>query len=83
MLSDIREVLIITTPEDQGIQKTFEMVKSWVVASEYAVQYEPNGLAQAFVIGENFINMIHLVWCWAIIFFMVQGFSKLCSRVPR
>lgn len=56
MLAGIREVLIITTPEDQAaFRNLLGDGKSLGCRLEYAVQEVPNGLAQAFVIGEDFI----------------------------
>jgi glucose-1-phosphate thymidylyltransferase len=57
MLSDIREVLIITTPEDQsGFIKLLGDGSQLGMYFEYRVQVAPNGLAQAFVIGADFIR---------------------------
>lgn len=57
MLADIREILIITTPEDQASFKKLLGDGSHLGCKfEYEVQEEPNGLAEAFIIGENFIG---------------------------
>ena len=56
-LADIKEILIITTPEDQEAFKRLLGDGSQYGANfQYAVQEKPNGLAQAFIIGENFIG---------------------------
>ena len=57
MLSGIKEILIITTPEDSvSFQKLLGDGSEVGCKFEYAVQEVPNGLAQAFVIGANFIG---------------------------
>lgn len=57
MMADIREILIITTPEDNDSFKRLLGDGSEVGCHfEYAIQEVPNGLAQAFVIGEQFVG---------------------------
>src|SRR3954452_9814030 len=57
MLAGIRDILIITTPEDQAaFQRLFADGSELGIRLEYAIQPSPDGLAQAFIIGEQFIG---------------------------
>jgi glucose-1-phosphate thymidylyltransferase len=57
MMAGIKEILIITTPEDQaGFKRLLGDGHQWGCTFEYVIQEVPNGLAQAFVLGESFIG---------------------------
>jgi glucose-1-phosphate thymidylyltransferase len=57
MLAGIKDILIITTPGDQQqFKRLLGDGKQWGCNLHYEVQEKPNGLAQAFVIGKNFID---------------------------
>jgi glucose-1-phosphate thymidylyltransferase len=57
MLAKIREILIITTPEDQGqYQRLLGDGTQWGLSFEYKIQTEPRGLADAFIVGSDFIQ---------------------------
>ncbi|TCL36072.1 glucose-1-phosphate thymidylyltransferase [Anaerospora hongkongensis] len=56
MLAGIQDILIITTPQEQAcFQQLLGTGNQWGINLSYAIQPSPDGLAQAFLIGENFI----------------------------
>jgi glucose-1-phosphate thymidylyltransferase len=78
MLAGIKEVLIITTPEDQdGFIRLLGDGSELGCHFEFAVQEVPNGLAQAFVIGEKFIGDDKAALVLGDNIFYGSGFSKL------
>ena len=78
MLSGIKEILIITTPEDSSqFQRLLGDGKKLGCSFNYAVQEKPNGLAQAFVIGESFIGNDKVALILGDNIFWGAGFSQL------
>lgn len=78
MLAGIREILIITTPEDNDqFKRLLGDGTALGCRFEYAVQQVPNGLAQAFVIGESFIGNDKVALILGDNIFYGSGFSKL------
>ncbi len=78
MLAGIKEILIITTPEDSvQFQRLLEDGSELGCKFSYAVQEKPNGLAQAFVIGADFIGNDKVALILGDNIFYGAGFSKL------
>lgn len=78
MLAGIRDVLIITTPEDQvSFQRLLGDGSQFGIVLEYAIQPSPDGLAQAFIIGEQFIGNHSVCLILGDNMFWGQGFSPM------
>ena len=81
MLAGIQEILIITTPDDQ--QQFIRLLgdgSQWGCKFQYEMQEKPNGLAQAFVIGEEFIGEDAVALVLGDNIFYGSGFSNLLQR---
>jgi glucose-1-phosphate thymidylyltransferase len=78
MLAGIKDILVITTPEDQEqFKRLLGDGSQWGCSVQYAMQEIPNGLAQAFVIGEKFIGNDSVALVLGDNIFYGSGFSKL------
>lgn len=81
MLAGIKEILIITTPDDQAqFKRLLGDGSQWGCVIEYAIQEIPNGLAQAFVIGEKFIGGDSVALVLGDNIFYGSGFSSLLQQ---
>lgn len=81
MLAGIQDILIITTPEDQaGFIRMLGDGKDFGVNLTYAVQPSPDGLAQAFTIGEDFIGSDSVCLVLGDNIFWGQGFTPILKR---
>jgi glucose-1-phosphate thymidylyltransferase len=81
MLAGIKDILIITTPDDQAqFMRLLGNGNKWGCNIQYAKQEVPNGLAQAFVIGEKFIGNDSVALVLGDNIFYGSGFSKLLQQ---
>jgi glucose-1-phosphate thymidylyltransferase len=81
MLAGIREILVITTPEDQaGFQRLLGDGSGWGLKLSYAAQPQPGGLAQAFIIGRDFVGKDSVALVLGDNIFYGQGFTPLLSK---
>jgi glucose-1-phosphate thymidylyltransferase len=77
MLAGIRDVLIITTPEDNsGFRRLLGDGSEWGISIDYAVQDAPNGLAEAFIIGAGHVGTDSVALVLGDNIFYGQGFSR-------
>ncbi|HAS6416313.1 glucose-1-phosphate thymidylyltransferase RfbA [Vibrio vulnificus] len=81
MLAGIRDILIITTPEDQtSFQRLLGDGSDFGIELEYATQSSPDGLAQAFIIGEGFIGDDSVCLVLGDNIFYGQGFTPILQN---
>jgi len=81
MLAGIRDILIITTPQDQeSFKRLFGDGESLGLELHYAVQPNPEGLAQAFIIGRGFIGKERVALALGDNIFYGQGLAKTLQR---
>lgn len=81
MLAGIREVLIISTPEDiDGFKRLLGDGSQFGVELTYAIQPSPDGLAQAFIIGEDFIGDSNVCLVLGDNIFYGQGFTPMLRQ---
>ncbi|AKB02002.1 glucose-1-phosphate thymidylyltransferase RfbA [Vibrio parahaemolyticus] len=84
MLAGIREILIITTPEDEGgFKRLLGDGSDFGIVLDYAVQPRPEGLAQAFIIGEEFIGKDSVCLVLGDNIFYGQGFSSILLEAAK
>lgn len=81
MLAGIREILIISTPQDIGkFQELLGDGSDWGIKLQYKIQPSPDGLAQAFILGENFIGNDTVCLILGDNIFYGQGFSPMLKN---
>ncbi len=81
MLAGIRDILIITTPEDQSsFKRLLGDGSEFGISLQYEIQEKPDGLAQAFIIGEKFIDDDSVCLVLGDNIFWGQGFSPIIKK---
>lgn len=84
LLADIRDILIITTPEDQSMFiRLLGDGSQWGINLQYAIQPSPDGLAQAFLIGEEFIGNDSCCLILGDNIFFGHDFGKLLAQTAK
>jgi glucose-1-phosphate thymidylyltransferase len=81
MLAGIRDILVISTPEDiSGYKRLLGNGSNFGIKIEYKIQHNPDGLAQAFIIGEEFIGNSNVALILGDNIFYGQGFTEKLKK---
>jgi glucose-1-phosphate thymidylyltransferase len=84
MLANIRDILIITNPnEDINFKKILGDGSNFGIKIQYQEQKKPNGLPEAFIIGEKFINKKNVALILGDNFFYGQGFTNRLKKIIK
>jgi glucose-1-phosphate thymidylyltransferase len=82
MLAGIRDILIITNPnEEKNFEKILGNGSNFGIKIQYIQQNKPNGLPEAFIIGETFIKNQNVALILGDNFFYGQGFTKRIKEI--
>lgn len=81
MLAGIRDILIITTPEEQdGFKRLLGDGSDFGISLEFAIQPSPDGFAQALLLVKRLSVMTQFVWCLVMIFFTDKVLLLFCRK---
>lgn len=84
MLAGIKEILIISTPSDMPMfKKLLGTGSDWGISLTYKIQEKPEGLAQAFLIGEDFIGKDSVALILGDNIFFGQGFTPILQKLSQ
>ena len=84
MMAGIQDILIISTPQDMpSFQRLLGDGSTWGLRIQYAIQPSPDGLAQAFIIGKEFIGADHVCLILGDNIFYGQGFRKMLRHAAK
>ncbi len=84
MLAGIKDILIISTPQDlPNFKKLLGSGEQWGIKFDYAEQAQPNGLAEAFIIGEDFIGKENVCLILGDNIFYGQGLKEKVQKAAK
>lgn len=84
MLAGITDILVITTPQDQFLfERVLQDGRQWGISIQYEIQPSPGGLAQAFIIGREFIGKDSCVLILGDNFFYGHNLTEMLTRAAK